>query len=158
PTVTARRAARAQTPRWRTAALTAAGLAVVALSALVIVQALWPGAHKGPTTEPAAAPAATRRPKAAPAHPARTPNALTDPARSLAGVTDFREVHGVSRQALLDWQRDLGPDLRLIALSSQKGAAEPRFNAVAVRERNPLVSRFFPDLTDEEGPKNFSRV
>jgi hypothetical protein len=83
---------------------------------------------------------------------------IADPAHALNEVLDFREVVGAPRKEFHAWREALGADFRLSFLNTRKGSGPALFNAVAVRERKPLLARVFPDLPPAEEVQTYRRL
>jgi serine/threonine protein kinase len=70
-----------------------------------------------------------------------------DNARALGEITDFRELVGATTDDFKSWQDKLGADFRIAYLAHRKGAGADLYNAVAVRDKQPVPTRllFGPD-------------
>jgi tRNA A-37 threonylcarbamoyl transferase component Bud32 len=83
---------------------------------------------------------------------------IADRAHALNDVLDFREVVGVTRKEFHDWRESLGADFRLSFLNTRKGSGPALFNAVAVREPKPILTRVFPDVPPAEEVLTYRRM
>jgi hypothetical protein len=83
---------------------------------------------------------------------------IADPAHALNAVLDFREVEGVTSKELHEWRDSLGTEFRLSFVNSRKGTGPALFNAVAVREKSPLLARFFPEMNEAEADRTYKRT
>jgi WD40 repeat protein len=83
---------------------------------------------------------------------------LFDPARALTEVMDFKDLAGAGLEEFNAWRASLGPNFRLALLNSRDEAGRATVNAVAVAERKPRPIQFFPEMTREEGDRNWERL
>jgi hypothetical protein len=83
---------------------------------------------------------------------------IADPAHALNAVLDFKEVVGATSREFHEWHQSLGADFRLSFVNSRKGTGPVLFNAVAVREKSPLLARYFPEMTDAEADRTFKQL
>ena len=87
------------------------------------------------------------------------PNLLfSDRAHAIVDVLDQRSIAGADAATFRQWQNALGIDFHLSQISTRQGQGPALFNAVAVREKNPHLFRFRPDVPDSVRGHNFEML
>jgi hypothetical protein len=88
---------------------------------------------------------------------ARPKKRYADAARALTEVLDWREITGATLKEVQDWVNNLGPDFRVSDFSARRGAGPALFNAVAVRDKKRVESRFLSDLDTPAAEASWKR-
>jgi hypothetical protein len=84
-------------------------------------------------------------------------HSFADRAHVLAEVLDWRDLAGASLTELRDWAAALGPDWHVSAVSNRRGTGTALFNAVAVREKQPLPFRFHAGINEQDALAEWQR-
>jgi hypothetical protein len=82
---------------------------------------------------------------------------FADRAHLTADVLDWRDLAGADLAELRAWAAGLGPDFHVAWVSSRRGSGPGLFNAVALREKNPLPYRLFTGLTADEAAEIYKQ-